>query len=160
MRSTILLITALVGTGLAAGCTVADGVSGIELSPSASAAAQLKRANAEVKDAVDAIQAYAFGQKADFVDRMKKEIAKLQQTVDELGAKVERSSAAATKADAQAKVAELREEVAEARKQLDLAEKADEASWERAKTAFRTSYAQLGEAVSKTRQWMTDKIEA
>jgi len=135
-------------------------MSGVELSPSASAAAQIKRADAEVKEAVQAIQAYAFGQKADFVTRMKKEIAKLQQTVEELAVKVDKSSAAATKADAQARVAELREQVAEAKKQLDLAEKADEATWEQAKMAFKTSYAQLGESVNKTLQWVTDKIEA
>jgi chromosome segregation ATPase len=148
MRHTILPTTFLLVAGLAAGCPSTDGES----------AARRDKATTETKEAALAIQDFAYAQKAEFVDKMKKELVEIQGELDRLSAKVDRSSGAA-KADAKTKLEAVREKWAQAKKQLDQAESATESTWDDVKVGFKKSYGELKDSFENTRQWLSDKIE-
>jgi hypothetical protein len=100
---------------------------------------------------------YAYAEKADFVDKMKKELVSIQEEMDRLGTKVDRASGAA-KADAKVKLETVREKWVQAKKQLDRAENTTESGWDDVKNGFKQSYADLKDSFDKTRQWLSDKI--
>jgi len=157
MRHTNLVITTLLVAGIAVGCASTDATSGGGPSPSGTAAAQLERAKAGAKEATQAMEDYAYTQKAEFVDRMKKDLAGIQEEMDRLAAKVDDSSEAA-KADAKARLAAVREKWAEAKKQLDLAESATESTWDDVQAGVKESYRELKDSFDSTRQWVSDQI--
>jgi hypothetical protein len=143
---------------LAVGCTPAEGKSAAGPIHRETAAAQLGKAKTETKEAALAIQDYAYTQKAELVDKMKKELADIQEELDRLSAKVDGSSDAA-KADAKTKLEAVRKKWAQAKKQLDQAESATESTWDDVKGGFKKSYGELKYSFDKTRQWLSDKIE-
>ena len=136
-------VAALVILGIAAGCTPSDGKT--ELSD--------KR-----KEAVAAIQEYAYAQKADYVARMNKDLVALQAEMDALSVKIERSSST-VKADAKLKLEAAHGQWLLAKAQLDKAESSSEAGWNDMKSGFSASYGALEKSLNETRQWMSDKIE-
>jgi len=145
MRHTILVITFLIVAALAVGCTSTDGKPAGGPKQSETGPAQ-------------AMQDYTYAQKAEFVDKMKKELVEIQEELDRLSAKVDRSSGAA-KADARTKLEAVREKWAQAKKQLDQAESATDSTWDDVKGGFKKSYGELMDSFEKTRQWLSDKIE-
>ena len=145
MRHTILVITFLIVAALAVGCTSTDGKPEGGPKQSETAPAQ-------------AMQDYTYAQKAEFVDKMKKELVEIQEELDRLSAKVDRSSGAA-KADARTKLEAVREKWAQAKKQLDQAENATESTWDDVKDGAEKSYGELKDTFDKSRQWLSDKIE-
>ena len=157
MRHTNLVITALLCAGIAVGCSSTDAASDGGPSPNGTAAAQLEKAKAHTKAATQAIEDYAYSQKTEFVDRMKKDLADIQAELDGLAAKVDSSSNAA-QADAKAKLEAVREKWAQAKKQLDQAESATESTWDEVKADVKTSYGELQDSFDSTRQWLSDKI--
>jgi hypothetical protein len=157
MRNTILVTMFLIAAASAVGCTSKDGRSAAAPKQQGSAAVQLDKAKAETKQAAQAMRDYAYAEKAEFVDRMKKELVSIQEELDRLGAKVEKASGAA-KDDAKVKLQAARDKWAQAKKQLDQAETATESSWDDVKTGFKQSYADLQDSFTKTRQWLSDKI--
>ena len=158
MKHTILVISFLLVAAFAVGCKKTDGKSAAETKHRENAAEQLDKAKTETKEAAQAKQDYAYAQKAEFVDKMKKELVDIQEELDRLSAKVERSSGAA-KADAKAKLEVVREKWAQAKKQLDQAESATESTWNDMKDGFKKLYSELRESFDKTRQWLSDTIE-
>ena len=158
MRHTILVITFLIVTALAVGCKSTDEKSAAGPKPSGTAAAQLDQAKTETKEAAQAMQDYAYAQKAEFVDKMKKELVGIQEELDRLSAKVDRSSGAA-KAEAKTQLEAVREKWAQAKKQLDQAESATESTWDDVKSGFKKSYDELKDSFEKTRQWLSEKIK-
>jgi chromosome segregation ATPase len=158
MRHTILVIAFLLVAAFAVGCKSTDGKSAAETKQRENAAAQLDKAKTETKEAAQAVQDYAYAQKTEFVEKMKKELVEIQEELDRLSAKVERSSAAA-KADAKVKLEAVREKWAQAKKQLDQAESATESTWDDVKGGFKKLYGELKDSFDKTRQWLSDKIE-
>lgn len=157
MRHTILVTTLLSAAAFAVGCTAKDGKSAVAPKRGETAAAHLAKAKVETKEAAQAMRDYAYAQKAEFVDGMKKELVSIQEELDRLGAKVDRASGAA-KADAKVRLESVREKWAQAKKQLDRAETATESSWDDVKNGFKQSYADLKDSFDKTRQWLSDKI--
>jgi len=59
------------------------------------AAAQLDKAKLETKEAAQSMREYAYAEKAEFVNKMQKELVDIQGELDRLGAKVDRASGAA-----------------------------------------------------------------
>jgi peptidoglycan hydrolase CwlO-like protein len=145
MRHTILVITFLIVAALAVGCKSKDEKSPVGLKQSQTAAPQ-------------AMPDYTYAQKAEFVDKMKKELVQIQEELDQLSAKVDRSSGAA-KADAKTQLDAVRDKLTQAKKQLDQAESATESTWDDVKGGFKKIYGELKDSFEKTRQWLSDKIE-
>jgi chromosome segregation ATPase len=143
---------------LAVGCTPKGENSAVGSEQGETVASQFDKARTETKEAAQAMQDYAYAQKADFVDMMKKELAVIQEELDQLSARVDSSSTAA-KADAKARLDAIREQWALAKKQLDQAESATEDTWDDVKAGFKRSYGELKDSYDKTRQWLSDKIQ-
>ncbi len=139
------------------GCNSRDSKSAAALKPQGSAAVHLEKAKAETREVAQAMRDYAYAEKAEFVDRMGKELVNIQEELDRLGTKVDKASGAA-KADARVELRTARGKWAQAKKQLDQAEIATESSWDDVKTGFKQSYADLKDSFEKTRQWLSDKI--
>lgn len=158
MRHAILVMTLIILAALAAGCTPKEESSAVGPEQGGTAAAQFDKARTETKEAAQAMQDYAYAQKADFVDMMKKELAGIQGELDQLSAKVDSSSTAA-KADAKARLDAIREQWVQAKKQLDQAESATEDTWDDVKAGLKRSYGELKDSFDKTRQWLSDKIQ-
>ncbi|MDD5308527.1 MAG: hypothetical protein PHU25_14490 [Deltaproteobacteria bacterium] len=159
MRHTIPGITFFLVAALAGGCATTDGKAAVEPKQSGTATVKLEKAKTETKEAVQASQDYAYAQKTEFVDKMKKDLTGIQEEVDRLSVRVDKSSGAA-KADAKIRLEEVRQKWAQAKKQLDQAESATEATWDNVKGGVRKSYGELKDSFDKTRQWLSDKIEA
>jgi hypothetical protein len=157
MRHTILVTTLLITSALALGCTSKDKKSAVAPNQEEIAAAHLDRAKAETKQAAQAMRNYAYAEKAEFVDKTKKDLVSIQEELDRLGAKVDKASDAA-KADAKVRLATVRENWTQAKKQLDRAETATASDWDDVKNGFKQSYSNLNDSVEKTRQWLSDKI--
>jgi hypothetical protein len=144
----MLVITFPLVAAFAVGCGPGQGESAVARD----------RARTETEEAAHAMQDYAYAQKVEFVDEMRKELVDIQEELDRLSAKVERSSGAA-KAEARTQLDAVREKWAQAKKQLDQAESATESTWDDVMGAFKKSYGELEDAIVKTRQWLSDKIE-
>jgi gamma-glutamyl:cysteine ligase YbdK (ATP-grasp superfamily) len=119
--------------------------------------AKPQKAEAETKEAAQAWEDYAYAQKAEFVHKMKGELAKIHKELDRLSAKVDKSSSAA-KADAKTKLKAVHKKWAQAKKQLDRAESATESTWDDVKAGFKKSYGELKDSFGDARQWLSDKI--
>ena len=100
---------------------------------------------------------YAYAEKTEFVDKMRRELVGTQEELDRLSAKVE-SAGGAAKTDAKAKLETVREKWTQAKKQLDRAATATASDWEDVKNGFKQSYTDLKDSSDKTRQWLSDKI--
>lgn len=157
MRHMILVSVLVAAAAFAVGCRSRDGKSAVAPKQGESAAAHLDKAKAETKEAAQAMQDYAYAQKAEFVAKMKRELASIQEELDRLGAKVDRASGTA-KADAKVRLEAVREKWAQTKKQLDRAESTTESTWDDVKNGFKQSYTDLKDSFDKTRQWLSDKI--
>ncbi len=157
MRHTILVTTFLTAATLAMGCTSKEVKAAVAPKPADPAAAHLDKAKAESKQAAQAMRDYAYAERTEFVDKMKKELVSTQEELDRLSAKVE-SAGGAVKADAKAKLETVRGKWTQAKKQLDRAETATASDWDDVKSGFKQSYAELKDPSDKTRQWLSDKI--
>lgn len=157
MRHGLSLITFLLVAGLAVGCRSTDGESTPAPKPSAGVAAQ--EAATETKQAVRALQDYAYAQKAEMVGQMKKDLVEIRQELDRLSVKVANAGGAA-KVDAKTKLEAAREKWADMNKRLDsAAESATESTWDAVKGDLNRSYGELKDSFEKTRQWLSDKIK-
>ena len=157
MRHTTIVIAFLGVAALAAGCGSTEEKPAVAPKPSAPAAAHLEKAKTETKEAARAMQDYAYAQKAEFIDQMKKELVEIQAEIGLLSDKVDQSSGAA-KAEAENALGAVRAKSAEVKARLDKAEGATEATWNDAKGELQKSYGDLKDSVDKTRQWLSDKI--
>jgi hypothetical protein len=141
------------------GCSSSDAKATAEWEKGATAAVKLEKAEVETKEAAKASQDYAYARKAEFVAKMKKDLADIQAEIDRLSARVDKSSGAA-KADAKTRLEAVRQSWAQARKRLDEAEGATESTWDDVKGGVRKSYGEVKDSFEKTRDWMSGKIEA
>ena len=157
MKHTILVTTLLTAAAFAVGCTSKDVKAAVPPRQADPAAAQLDRAKAETKQAAQAMRDYAYAEKTEFVDKMRRELVGTQEELDRLSAKVE-SAGGAAKTDAKAKLETVREKWTLAKKQLDRAETGTASDWEDVKNGFKQSYTDLKDSSDKTRQWLSDKI--
>ena len=102
-------------------------------------------------------QDYSYAQRAQFVDKTKRDLNAIHNELERLAAKVEKSDAAA-KADAKAKLAVVQDKWTHAKTQLDRAESATESGWDEMQGGFKKAYRELKESFDTMRQWLSDKI--
>lgn len=157
MKHAILVTAFLTAAALTVGCTSKKVKAAVAPKQADPAAVHLDKAKAETKQAAQAMRDYAYAEKTEFVDKMRKELVSTQEELDRLSAKVE-SSGGAVKTDAKARLETVREKWTQAKKQLDRAETATASDWEDVKSGFKQSYTDLKDSSDKTRQWLSDKI--
>ena len=157
VKQVILSMACLSFVGLAVSCKSTGNNSATEPKYVGTAAVERDKAKTETKEAAQAMQDYAYAEKARFVDEMKRELGEIQKELDRLSAKVERSSGT-VKVDAKAKLAVVRDQWAQAKETLDRAESAGESSWDDMKSGFQKSYDLLKSSFDQTRQWLSEKI--
>ncbi|MDP2359675.1 MAG: hypothetical protein Q8O14_02825 [bacterium] len=143
---------------VAMGCAKQDEKQAALERETAIAAAKVEQAEADLQAARQAELEYTYTQKAEFVTRMKAELAEMQAEMDRLNGKVDRTTGA-TRAEARKQLAAVRAQWTEAKRQLDLAESADESSWDKVRAGFKSAYLDLKKSYDNTRQWLSDKIE-
>lgn len=145
MQHKHLLITLLAASVVAAGCE--------EQSPSQHFDKVQVASNTAAQDMKD----YTYAQKAEFVEKMRAQLAALNQDLDQLSAKVEKSSDAA-KAEAKPKLQALRDQAHKLNQQLEQARNASEPAWDDVKAGTRKACRELKDSFQQARQWVSDKI--
>lgn len=158
MKHTTLTLLIVLAAGLAGGCPTKDRDVANEPEKRGSAEEPRDKAKAETKEAAQALRDYAYAEKTEFVDEMKKDLAAAQADLDRLAAEVERSRGKA-KADAKLELDAAREKWTQAKAQLDAAENATEETWDDVKGGFKKSYGELEGSIANARQWLSDEIE-
>jgi gas vesicle protein len=158
MRHEYLIVTFLLVTGLAMGCTATDESSASGPQQPGTLTAQRDKAITESKEAADAIQDYAYAKKAEFVGQMKNELVEIQKEVEWLAAKIDRTSGA-VRAEAKVTLDAVRGKLVQAKERLDQAETAAESTWNDVQGRLKKSHGELKDSVASARQWLSDKIE-
>jgi DNA repair exonuclease SbcCD ATPase subunit len=141
---------------LTVGCTSTDEAPRSQQSETV--AADLDKVKTESREAARAMQDYSLAQRAEFVARMRAELARIDEELDRLSTEVDGASVVA-KTDAKAKLESVREKWAQTKNQLDQAESATEATWDSVRSSFRESYDDLKDSFDESRQWVSDRIE-
>lgn len=111
----------------------------------------------ETKDAARTAKEYAYAQKSEFAEKMRRELDKLNQEMDALGDKIE-SSTSTTKDEAKTRLQALREKKDELAKRLDRVSEANEGTWDEFKAGFKQGYEDTKKSVNEARQWLSEKI--
>jgi DNA anti-recombination protein RmuC len=120
-------------------------------------AQQLDKLQARTAEATQDLKENTFAQKTEFTDKMRTQLAEINQELDQLAAKIEKSTDAA-KAEARPKLQPLRDKADQLKKQLDEAGNATESTWETVKATSKQGYAELKEGFTQARQWVSEKI--
>jgi predicted nucleic acid-binding Zn-ribbon protein len=128
-----------------------------DVRPEGNASVQLAKAKADTKAAAQAMADYSYAKKAELVATMNRDLAVLQQDVDNLSARIESSSDAA-KASARTKLEAVRDKLAQTKTLLAQAESATESTWNGAAGGLRQAYLGLNQSVEETRRWLSEKI--
>jgi hypothetical protein len=153
----LLVAVVLFFTGhLSVGCAPSEASAAVE-----PPAADVKPAIAptpSVPAAVQTAQESAYARKSEFVANMKRELEAIRIETERLAAQADKFDAA-KKADAKVKLDAMREQWIRASEQLDLAQSADEPTWDAVRGGFEESFRDLKDNFTKTRQWLSDKIE-
>ncbi|MBI5546116.1 MAG: hypothetical protein HY901_19670 [Deltaproteobacteria bacterium] len=157
MRHTTLALMLLLVAGLAPGCDSADGTAATGTRPRDPWAAPGDKTIVETEESMQAMQDYAYTQRAAFLAQMRRELTEVQQELDQLDAAIDRSGGVAS-ADAKARLEVVRETWAQAKLKLDHAESATESTWDEVKGGFRRAHGELKDSFEKTRQWLSDKL--
>jgi len=150
-----LAIHCLVAAALTAGCKSPTSQPAVGTQPAS--AVQLDKAKVATAEAAQAMEDYAFARKAEFVAKMKSELAATQEEIDRLAARIESTSGAA-KDDAMAKLVLVTEKWTKTKQQLNQAENATESTWNDVKKGFKESYANVKDSIAATRLWLSEKI--
>jgi len=157
MRHTLRAFVCVVATGFLAGCTSTNGESAALAKLHANAETQANKAKAEVQVADQASQDYSYAQRAQFVDKTKRDLDAIHDELERLTANVEKFDGAA-KVDAKAKLAVVQDKWTQAKKQFDRAESSTESGWDDVQRGVKGAYHELKESFDTTRQWLSDKI--
>ena len=146
-HTTTLMLALLLESSLAMGCSAKE----------ESRDGARDKAMQETKEAAQAVADYAYAQKAEFVAKMKLELAEIQEELTRLSEKVEKTTGEA-KADAKIKLDAVRERWARAKERLAAAENATESNWNDMKIDFQEAYREMKGSFDETRRWLSDKI--
>lgn len=155
MKRHTFIFTCLAVTAFAVGCKPSE-----EKTAAANreaTAQQIDKVTKETKEVAQDMKDYAYAQKAEFVEKMRSQMAEINRDLEQLSAKIEKSTDAA-KAEAQPKLQALRDQAARLNKQLDEASNATESTWNDVKAGFKKGYGELKDGFQQARQWVSDKI--
>lgn len=155
MNSTHLAIACLFLAALAVGCKPSSEPPATE--GRQATARQLDQAKQETQAASQAMNDYAYTQKAEFVATMQTQLAEINRDLDQLAAKIEKADDAA-KAEATPRLQALRAQVAKLNTHLDDAKNATESTWDEVKAGFKQGYSELKDGFNQARQWVSEKI--
>ncbi len=111
----------------------------------------------ETKEAAHTAKEYAYAQKNEFAEKMRRELDKLNQEMDALGEKIENSTANARE-EGKIKLQALRDKKDELAKKLDRVSDANEGTWDEFKAGFKQGVEDVKKSVNDARQWLSDKI--
>jgi phage host-nuclease inhibitor protein Gam len=111
----------------------------------------------ETKEAAQAMNDYAYAQKAEFVANMQVQLAEINRELDQLAAKIDKADDAA-RTEATPKLQALRDQVAKLNTHLDGAKSATESTWDDVKAGFNQGYSDLKDGFNQARQWVSEKI--
>lgn len=148
MKNTLLAITLFAIAAVAVGCKPTE---------ENSTSQQLDKVKTETKADAQAMNDYAYAQKAEFVTAMQGQLDALNKDIDALSTKIDNSSDA-VKADAKPKLQALRDEAAALNKHLDDTKNATESTWDSVKAGSEKAYNGLKDDFQQARQWASDKI--
>jgi hypothetical protein len=161
MRTASLIISSVLLTGLVTGCKSPEAQAAVQDSGTAASSAALEPMTADRKDAKEAAKVmrdYAYAQKSEFVVEMNRELAAIQVELDRLAVKADEATGTA-KDEAKTALEKVRVQWALAKKELVEAEKAPEHTWSDVKVGFKKAYGDLKDSVTKSRHWLSKKIE-
>jgi hypothetical protein len=161
MKNSSFLLASLLVAGLAAGCTTPEAHAQIESLgplPAPPALAPVTADPEAAKAPAWTLRDHAFAQKAEFVVEMNQELAALQVELGRLAVKVDQAGGAA-KLEARIALEKARVQWAAVQKHLVEVERAPEPTWNEMKVGFRKAYGELQEAVTRSRHWLSEKIE-
>jgi small-conductance mechanosensitive channel len=111
----------------------------------------------ETKEAAESAKDYAFAQKAEFVEKMKSELAEINARIDKLSKKAEKAGDA-TRDEAKSRLQALRDQAAKLNKQLDEANNIVEANWADFKAGVNKSCGDMKDSFKQSRRWLSQKI--
>jgi cytochrome c556 len=155
MKSTQLAIACLATIALAVGCKPSSEPPATETRQAT--ARQFDQVKQETKEAAQAMNDYAYAQKAEYVATRQAELAEINRELDQLAARIEIATDAA-KTEATPKLQALREQVAKLNTHLDEAKNATESTWDDVKAGFNQGYSDLKDGFNQVRQWLSEKI--
>lgn len=154
----LLVLTVSLSIFVVAGCKPSNEPSGASDVNDPSVAEQTKAGSAVSPRPSQDSQDYAYTQKAEFIDKMKTEIANLKTQTRDLEAKVE-SCTGSTKAELQSKLDDLRRKVNDLNNQLESVKAANAGTWTQVKAALQKGTAEAKESFNQARQWLSDKLK-
>lgn len=155
MNSTQLAIACLATLALTAGCKPSSESAATENRQAT--ARQFDQVKQETKEAAQAMNDYAYAQKAEFVANMQVQLTEINRELDQLAARIEKASDSA-KTEATPKLQALRDQVAKLNTRLDEAKGATESTWNDVKAGFNQGYSDLKDGFNQVRQWVSEKI--
>jgi DNA anti-recombination protein RmuC len=141
-----MLITLLSAVAFAVGCN-----------KEGTTTQQLDKVQSKTEQAALDMKDYSYAQKNEFVEKMRSQLAAINNDLDQLAAKIETSSDAA-KAEVKPKLEALRGKADQLGKRLDEGKNATESTWNDVKAGFKKGYGELKESFQQARQWASDKI--
>lgn len=145
---------AIVISALAAGCTPAE--EKLAMAARAEAARQAAAIRAANARADDDRQTQVFNQRGEFVARMHRQLAHLNQSLDDLSTEVAQAKAS-TQAEAKPQLAALRDIATRLRMRLGEVVNATPASWVMIKAECDKAHAALSDGVARTRASLHEK---
>lgn len=138
-------------------CTSTSGESAALTKLHANAETQALNAKVANEAATQAARDYSYEQRAQFVEKSKRDLGEIEKELGQLASKVDKLNGTA-KADAKAKLAAAQSQWTEAKKQLDRAESATESGWDEVQAGIKKAFSALKDSVNASRQWLGDKI--
>lgn len=148
--------------GLTAGCSkeseTTPAAEVVRETPPQSEVAQ--KVNQEAGKAVQNLENQADrlkAQKAEFVSRLRQELAELNKQIDQFAERAAQASEP-IKAESEVKAQELRTKVIRLGEQLDQVPATAESAWEEAKVALAKAYDETKNSINNAREWLADKI--
>jgi cytochrome c556 len=146
MKCRTVLITFLSAAAFAVGCNRDQNTE-----------QRLESVKLETDKAAQDLRNYSYAQKDAFVKETRRELAALNQDLDDLSAKIDKSSDS-VKADAKPKVQALRDRVDKLNMKLADVENATESNWDNVKAGFNQAMDGVKDSFQQARQWLADKI--
>lgn len=118
---------------------------------------QLADVKTSAADTADALSAYTYAQKKEFIATMEAQLVEMEDSLDELSDRISQSSLA-IRAEAEPKLAALRVRKESLEKQLEVVRDAESSTWDVVKTSTGEAYNDLKSGFNDMRQWLSNKM--